>query len=227
MGTITIARRAIECELAFGDNSDRRCNWCGAELTGRKERWCSSDCSRGFARNHYWTDARAAAVVRDGGCVLCGANGKTYERLYLNALRSQPRPPRVDWLDFLRSIDPGYIDERGRAVYAMPRGSAFGKANMLRTCDDIEHQRLASRWYDIVERAGWWWKAVVAAIAAEVQARSLEVNHKTPILGRHGEQGCHHHQDELEVLCHRHHVVETNRQRAAGELTRRLPSRSR
>jgi 5-methylcytosine-specific restriction endonuclease McrA len=40
----------------------------------------------------------------------------------------------------------------------------------------------------------------------------LEVNHRTPILGRHAEFGCHHHVDGLETLCHRCHVAETARQ---------------
>lgn len=43
-----------------------------------------------------------------------------------------------------------------------------------------------------------------------------EVNHKTPILGRHGQSGCHHHQDGLEVLCHRCHLDVTAAQRARG-----------
>lgn len=46
----------------------------------------------------------------------------------------------------------------------------------------------------------------------ELRQRRLEVNHKTPILGRHGEFGCHHHLDGLETLCHRCHVAETARQ---------------
>lgn len=50
--------------------------------------------------------------------------------------------------------------------------------------------------------------------------QSPEVNHKRPIVGRHNEAGCHHHQDGLEVLCHRHHVAVTNAQRAAGLLRR-------
>ncbi len=35
---------------------------------------------------------------------------------------------------------------------------------------------------------------------------SAETHHKTPILGRHNETGCHHHQDGLEALCHEHHL---------------------
>lgn len=41
---------------------------------------------------------------------------------------------------------------------------------------------------------------------------SLEVNHKVPVMGRHATNGCHHHLDGLETLCHSCHVAETNRQ---------------
>lgn len=40
----------------------------------------------------------------------------------------------------------------------------------------------------------------------------LEVNHIEPILGRHGQNGCHHHLEGIETLCHACHVTETNRQ---------------
>jgi hypothetical protein len=43
-------------------------------------------------------------------------------------------------------------------------------------------------------------------------AARLEVNHKVPILGRHGQSGCHHHLDGVETLCRRCHLVETARQ---------------
>lgn len=54
----------------------------------------------------------------------------------------------------------------------------------------------------------------------------VEINHRTPREGAGYGPGCHHHQDPapdpatgvlvggLEALCHRHHVEETNRQRA-------------
>jgi hypothetical protein len=48
----------------------------------------------------------------------------------------------------------------------------------------------------------------------------LEVNHKTPILGRHAEVGCIHHLAGLETLCggggRSCHQAETNGQRRAG-----------
>lgn len=54
----------------------------------------------------------------------------------------------------------------------------------------------------------------LVAKALEIIRRgcALEVNHKVPILGRHGQFGCHHHLDGLETLCHACHVAETARQ---------------
>jgi hypothetical protein len=44
---------------------------------------------------------------------------------------------------------------------------------------------------------------------------TFEVNHRTPIMGRHAETGCHHHLDGLETLCHGDHVTTTTEQFAA------------
>lgn len=44
-----------------------------------------------------------------------------------------------------------------------------------------------------------------------------EVNHITPIKGKHGTWGCHHHLEGLEVLCRPCHLAETKRQRENGE----------
>lgn len=118
--SILIGGRTFDCALAFGDNAERRCVWCGNGLTGRKVRWCGSDCPREWSRNHYWTDASKAARRRDGGCVRCGSTVR------------------------------------------------------------------------------------------------LEVNHITPILGRHAVSGCHHHLDGIETLCHDCHVATTAEQRANG-----------
>jgi hypothetical protein len=43
----------------------------------------------------------------------------------------------------------------------------------------------------------------------------LEVNHRTPLVGTGYSDGCVHHQDGLETLCHACHVIETTRQRRA------------
>lgn len=54
------------CPLAFGDNDERRCAWCGDPIGARRRRWCSDECGRAFSDNHAWTSAREAARERDG-----------------------------------------------------------------------------------------------------------------------------------------------------------------
>lgn len=53
------------------------CERCGGELTGRRRRWCSTNCSYQHAMNHRWSMARKAAVRRDRRrCVTCGSTVK-------------------------------------------------------------------------------------------------------------------------------------------------------
>lgn len=109
-----------ECELAFGDNPDRLCAWCGTALEGRRRRWCSDNCSNAWANNHAWTSARETARRRDGR----------------------------------RCVRPD----------------------------------------------------------CPTPQQSIEVNHKVPCLGKHGQNSCVHHLDGLETLCRPHHLEETRRQ---------------
>jgi hypothetical protein len=75
MGTLRYWHGDMECALAFGDNDEKRCVWCGNALTGRQQRWCSKDCADEFGRNHWWGWVRKAALARDGeACVRCGAD---------------------------------------------------------------------------------------------------------------------------------------------------------
>lgn len=46
----------------------------------------------------------------------------------------------------------------------------------------------------------------------------LEVNHIDPCLGKHQQDGCWHHQQNLETLCHSCHVGVTRKQREEGKL---------
>ena len=46
-----------------------------------------------------------------------------------------------------------------------------------------------------------------------INTQKIEVNHIIPCKGKHGTWGCHHHSDNLELLCHQCHVNETNKQR--------------
>ena len=46
--------------------------------------------------------------------------------------------------------------------------------------------------------------------------QTIEVNHIVPCKGKHGVWGCHHHQENLELLCKPCHKVVTDRQRKNG-----------
>ena len=65
----------------------------------------------------------------------------------------------------------------------------------------------------------------IAAGWTERDARrflTLQVHHRIPVLGRHGETGCHHHLDGLETVClwhhlERHHGASHGEQLALGD----------
>lgn len=42
-------------------------------------------------------------------------------------------------------------------------------------------------------------------------AAVLEVDHIEPCWGKHAQNGCHHHLDNLQTLCHDCHVAKTNK----------------
>lgn len=46
--------------------------------------------------------------------------------------------------------------------------------------------------------------------------QKIEVNHIVPCRGAHGKWGCHHHANNLELICKSCHQTETNAQRARG-----------
>ena len=50
------------------------CRACGGPIPARASFWCSRACSDRYWSAHSWSEARKAAVKRDGGrCVLCGS----------------------------------------------------------------------------------------------------------------------------------------------------------
>lgn len=189
------------CPLAAGPftPAERLCDWCGAPLAGRRTRWCSDSCSGAWSREHSWTDARAAALKRDGHrCVRCGSTGHAppelvaWSRLVL-CLCPRPTPER-------------YLDWR-RRVLPLPEG------------DGPYHDAWLA-WRELETARAAPWVAALALLDAEARRHRLEVNHKHPVLGRHSQSGCHHHLDGLETLCHACHLDTTAAQRAAGLLTR-------
>lgn len=57
------------------------CDLCGAALTGKRTRWCSDRCSREFAFNHYWSNARREAKRRARyRCKTCGRGPRDHRR---------------------------------------------------------------------------------------------------------------------------------------------------
>jgi 5-methylcytosine-specific restriction endonuclease McrA len=71
-------------------------------------------------------------------------------------------------------------------------------------------------WFD---NHAWGWARLAALRRDEFKCQRdpshpgvKEVNHIDPRNGRGYHAGCHHHQDRLETLCHKCHLVETIRQ---------------
>lgn len=74
MGFLLLSTGPVDCDLAYGDNGECRCAWCGDALPQGRTRWCSGKCADAFASNHYWKLARRAAVKRDHRrCVKCAS----------------------------------------------------------------------------------------------------------------------------------------------------------
>lgn len=62
------------CPLAAGA-APFGCDWCGKKLNAGARRWCGALCAKAYRKNHRWTDARKAALERDGNrCVRCGSH---------------------------------------------------------------------------------------------------------------------------------------------------------
>lgn len=68
-----------KCSVAAGPfyPNERKCDWCGSALVGRRRRWCSDPCSRKWYTNHIYSWARKSAKRRDRWrCVKCGSKNK-------------------------------------------------------------------------------------------------------------------------------------------------------
>lgn len=164
--------------------ADDRCRWCDGILEGRRTRWCSDDCANEWGRNHAWSQASSYARARATACAKCGI---TVEEISLELAIAER------WKLVLRVIC-GY-EPAPRWDPEAPRE---------------ERGRLNRAWSIRRDQAGW---GKVEELLKRLRLeRSFETNHVDPVLGRHGEIGCHHHQDGLEVLCHRCHVEVTAEQ---------------
>lgn len=71
----------LGCSLVRWRGQPNGCRWCGRLLRGRQRRWCSADHGFEYARNHSWTEARAAALLRDVyRCTVCGVSDEEAAR---------------------------------------------------------------------------------------------------------------------------------------------------
>lgn len=76
--------------------------------------------------------------------------------------------------------------------------------------------KAAREWYLCEHADSDGWVKEPYADVCEVWTQKPEVNHKIPCKGQHGKWGCHHHQENLEVLCRSCHLRVTAEQRAKG-----------
>jgi hypothetical protein len=118
------------CALARGGLGG--CAWCGAELPPRRRSWCSDRCNTAFWNNHWWSQARHAAKVRDRyRCRRCG--------------HAPPkRPNRVAYpLDAaykaaMRSWRAGRPTNRLEVNHRVPALGAHGRLSCLHHLDNLE-----------------------------------------------------------------------------------------
>lgn len=136
-----------------------------------------------------------AWAVKDGGCDGCG-----------KPLVGRQQRWCSDGCDELYWTNHRW--PRARAAALLRPGVRVFKWRW-RTRWDWENDRPLERFVEWVF-VGWQCSHCFAT------TRSPEVNHIHPALGAHSQESCAHHQDNLEIICHPCHLVETRRQRASG-----------
>lgn len=73
MALVTPRRGYNPPTAAYYDNSDKRCRKCKGELTGRKTRFCSYNCSEAFWMLRHWANFRLDIFKEDNWtCRRCG-----------------------------------------------------------------------------------------------------------------------------------------------------------
>lgn len=64
------------CDLSAWDGEARTCRWCNTGLMGLARAWCSEACRDEAYGQHIWAYAVSKVLLRDRGCVQCGAGGE-------------------------------------------------------------------------------------------------------------------------------------------------------
>lgn len=111
------------CDLAYGENDERLCVWCGRKLSGTKRRWCRKRCKEAFEANHWWNVARGVALERDGwACVRCVAAGNVVRLV-------KPIPEQYDpkhQSDYLRALATFHEERKARRLEVNHMQPRFG-----------------------------------------------------------------------------------------------------
>jgi hypothetical protein len=80
-------RQAGDCSLSRWSGAADRCRWCDEPAAPGFD-WCSNLCEDTYRANHWWDQARAAALARDDHrCTTCGVGPDTIQvaRLFIRA----------------------------------------------------------------------------------------------------------------------------------------------
>jgi 5-methylcytosine-specific restriction endonuclease McrA len=204
---------SIGCPLVQWNGEKGHCNWCDKELTGRQQRWCSPECTSAYGRNHWWGDARKAALERDGyTCVRCGFVGwvdvpwSVLEVRWTDDEIDQRGANLRDW-----AVALGLLDLTG-----FERLGWYEQDRVLK----MAYERLPESIHGLVRIEGLMHMGRKAPMSVRQQdswrrRHQLEVNHIVPCEGKHSITGCWHHLDGLETLCRPCHLVAGREQRAA------------
>lgn len=215
--------RITDCTLAYGDNPDRLCTWCGEPLTGRRRRWCSDACGEEFGRNHWWGTARDAALSRDGyQCQWCSTVGWVDMPFQLQqelgfVTEDVVTPYPAGEVDVAAAF--GIVDRVDRDWYRQPV-DPYGAPHDWMRASRVRHRAsegLPESWTMLVSRER---NAAVRLRRKGRRGHVLEVDHIEAAEGRHSKTDCVHHLDNLRTLCrecHRRRTAEQRRGRRVDE----------
>lgn len=104
------------CPLSRWQGDPKACRWCNRLLPQRARRWCTAQCRIVAETNHVYSEARDAALQRDGHrCTRCGA-GPTFDRAvetnHIELARGRhDQPGCIHHLDNLESLCGYHHDE--------------------------------------------------------------------------------------------------------------------
>lgn len=219
----------VRCPLSKWQGDLSRCRWCNGPLSGRQQKWCSSDCADAFGNNHWWTMARKQAMRRDlWTCQDCGFVGwREQERIEIKMYDqqlSQRSATPIEWAYAYGAIDRADYD---RFIELDARLDARWDEHhaLERKLVKIAHDFLGEELYQALRRDCMQFNAYRRVTDHGTTRHTLEVDHVVQIWGKHSQTGCHHHLDGLRTRCrpcHRKKTAEERKTQAARNADKQL-----